>query len=362
MPAGRARRPADDAIADDRLRLIFTCCHPALAPRGAGRADAAAGVRPDHGRGGARVPGQRADDGGPDHPGEEEDRRGAHPVPGAAGGRAAGAGRRRADRRAPAVHDRPHRAGRATSWCAATWSSARSTWPGCCGALLPDDADVAGLLALMLLTDARRATRDRRRRPAAAARRAGPRAAGTAARSPRASRWCARRCARRPPGRFALQAAIAAVHAEAPTLGGHRLARDRRALRPARCRSGRRRSSRSTAPWRSASPTGRTPGWRRSTRWPASRSWPATATSPAARADFLRRLGRRRRGARGLRGGAAAHRERGRAGLPRRPAAGPRPRLNKQRRPSCKAEPGEQIGEQQPGSTRTAAGPAGLID
>ena len=42
---------------------------------------------------------------------------------------------------------------------AATWSSARSTWPGCCALLLPDDAEVAGLLALILLTDARRATR-----------------------------------------------------------------------------------------------------------------------------------------------------------------------------------------------------------
>jgi RNA polymerase sigma-70 factor (ECF subfamily) len=82
--------------------------------------------------------------------------------------------------------------------------------------LLPDDADVTALLALILLTDARRATRvddegelmllaDQDR-----------------------SRWDRReidegialvRAAlqRRPPGRFALQAAIAAVHAEAPT-------------------------------------------------------------------------------------------------------------------------------------------------
>jgi len=82
--------------------------------------------------------------------------------------------------------------------------------------LLPDSADVAGLLALVLLTDARRATRvddsgrlllleeqDR-------------------------SQWDRREIVegvalvrealrRRPPGRFALQAAIAAVHAEAAT-------------------------------------------------------------------------------------------------------------------------------------------------
>ena len=43
-------------------------------------------------------------------------------------------------------------------------------------ALLPDDGEVAGLLALMLLTDARRAARTARRRLAGPARRAGPRA------------------------------------------------------------------------------------------------------------------------------------------------------------------------------------------
>jgi RNA polymerase sigma-70 factor (ECF subfamily) len=82
--------------------------------------------------------------------------------------------------------------------------------------LLPDNADVAGLLALILLTDARRQTRlsddgkllllqDQDR-----------------------SRWDRDEIAegvtlvrealrRRPPGRFALQAAIAAVHAESPS-------------------------------------------------------------------------------------------------------------------------------------------------
>ena len=82
--------------------------------------------------------------------------------------------------------------------------------------LLPGDADVAGLLALVLLTDARRETRvdddgrlllleeqDRARwdRPAIAEGAALVREA----------------LQRRPPGRFALQAAIAAVHAESPS-------------------------------------------------------------------------------------------------------------------------------------------------
>jgi RNA polymerase sigma-70 factor (ECF subfamily) len=80
--------------------------------------------------------------------------------------------------------------------------------------LLPDSADVAGLLALILLTDARRATRvgadgrlvlleeqDRSQWDRAAI------AEGTA--------LVREALRRRPPSRFALQAAIAAVHAEA---------------------------------------------------------------------------------------------------------------------------------------------------
>jgi RNA polymerase sigma-70 factor (ECF subfamily) len=82
--------------------------------------------------------------------------------------------------------------------------------------LLPGDADVAGLLALILLTDARRATRigddgqlvvladqDRAQWDHAAIRE-GIMLVREALR-------------RRPPGRFALMAAIAAVHAEAPS-------------------------------------------------------------------------------------------------------------------------------------------------
>jgi RNA polymerase sigma factor (sigma-70 family) len=82
--------------------------------------------------------------------------------------------------------------------------------------LLPANADVAGLLALILLTDARRATRvdvdgqlllladqDRAQWDRAEI------AEGVA--------LVREALRRRPPGRFALQAAIAAVHAEAPS-------------------------------------------------------------------------------------------------------------------------------------------------
>jgi RNA polymerase sigma-70 factor (ECF subfamily) len=82
--------------------------------------------------------------------------------------------------------------------------------------LLPDDADVAGLLALILLTDARRATRigddgqlmlladqDRSQWDRAAIGEGVP--------------LVREALGRRPPGRFALMAAIAAVHAETPS-------------------------------------------------------------------------------------------------------------------------------------------------
>ncbi len=83
-------------------------------------------------------------------------------------------------------------------------------------ALLPDDADVAGLLALILLTDAR-----------SEARLGGDGALVLLADQDRA-RWdqgaidegialVRSALQRRPPGRFALMAAIAAVHAQAPT-------------------------------------------------------------------------------------------------------------------------------------------------
>ncbi len=46
-----------DEIPDDRLRLIFTCCHPALGSGGASGADAAHAVRPRDRRNRARLPG-----------------------------------------------------------------------------------------------------------------------------------------------------------------------------------------------------------------------------------------------------------------------------------------------------------------
>ena len=71
-------------IPDERLRLIFTTCHPALAPEARVGADAARARRAHHRRGGARVPRLRARDGAADRARQAEDRRRRHPLRGPA--------------------------------------------------------------------------------------------------------------------------------------------------------------------------------------------------------------------------------------------------------------------------------------
>ena len=98
--------------------------------------------------------------------------------------------------------------------------------------LMPDEPEAVGLLALMLLTDARRPARLD--------------ADGSLVRlaDQDRSRWdrtliaegheLVRACLRRnQPGPFQIQAAIAAVHADAPSAATHRLEPDRRPVRPA---------------------------------------------------------------------------------------------------------------------------------
>ena len=81
--------------------------------------------------------------------------------------------------------------------------------------LLPDEPDVAGLLALLLLTDARRDTRlDGDGRPLLLAEQ--DRARWDRAAIGEGIALVREALRRRPPGRFALMAAIAAVHADAP--------------------------------------------------------------------------------------------------------------------------------------------------
>ena len=115
---------------------------------------------------------------------------------------------------------------------------------------MPDEREVRGLLALLLLTDARRATRTDAGRAGCCCSRSRTARSGTGPRSPRAARWCSARCAAAGPGRFALQAAIAAAARRGADLRGHRLAAGAGASTTSCCGSGRRRWWRSTGRWR----------------------------------------------------------------------------------------------------------------
>ncbi len=76
-------RDQELAVQDDRLRLIFTCCHPALAPpaRVALTLRLLGGLTT--GEIAARVRRARSDHGAADHPGQGEDPRRRHSLPGA---------------------------------------------------------------------------------------------------------------------------------------------------------------------------------------------------------------------------------------------------------------------------------------
>jgi RNA polymerase sigma-70 factor (ECF subfamily) len=177
----------------------------------------------------------------------------------------------------PGLHDGHDGAARRRAWCAATSVERSLELCRLLRRLLPRDPSVAGLLAAAAAH--RRAARDPHGagRAAAAARGARTATGGTAPRSRGRLARSARPCAPVHPSSYALQAAIAAGHAESPRVAGHRLARGRRALRRARSGSGPRRWSRSTGPWRSAS---RRPaaGLTALDALSTSRSWRPTAT------------------------------------------------------------------------------------
>ena len=231
----RPRRPSDDSgVDDDRLRLIFTCCHPALVGRGAGRADAAHARRAHHRRDRPRVPRPRADDGAAARPRQAQDPQRRHPVPRAA--------RRTCCPSAPS-------AVLAVLYLCSTRATPRPRAPTSCGpslcaeairlgrtlaALMPDEPEALGLLALMLLHDAAPRGAGRRARRPRAARGPGPHALGHGRDRRRAATCSTPRCGAGEPGPYQVQAAIAACHATAPDAGRHRLGRDRRALRRAR--------------------------------------------------------------------------------------------------------------------------------
>ena len=146
-------------MTDERLRLLFTCCHPALAPE----AQVALTLRLLGGltvpEVAARLPRARAHDGPADHPRQAQDRRRQHPLPRAARPRAARSAARRARRRLPRLHRGPPARAPATDGIRDDLCAEAIRLGRVLRDLMPDEPEVAGLLALMLLTDARRAAR-----------------------------------------------------------------------------------------------------------------------------------------------------------------------------------------------------------
>ena len=144
---------------DDRLRLMFTCCHPALARRGARRAHAAHARRAVGAGGRARVPRRRARDGEAARARQAQDRRCRHRLP-----------------RAARSDELPHRLPSVLAAVylifnegyAATAGEALVRRELCAEAirlgrllveLMPGEPEPRGLLALMLLHHARRDAR-----------------------------------------------------------------------------------------------------------------------------------------------------------------------------------------------------------
>ena len=227
-------RPAEvGPVKDDRLRLIFTCCHPALAAERPGRPHPATARRAADRRDRPRLPRARGDDGAA--PGAGEEARSAPPT---------------SPTVSPATPSCPtgsrpvlavvylvfnegyaattrRRRWSATDLCAEAIRLARLLVE-----LMPDEPEALGLLALLLLTESRR--------PPASA----PTARSSCSPTRTAAAWDRALIAE---GQELVRALPAAQHARSvPDPGGdqrraqrradgrgHRLASDRRPLRPA---------------------------------------------------------------------------------------------------------------------------------
>ena len=218
-PAGDPEPPApgQDIIGDDRLRLVFTCCHPALSREaqvalalrlicGLTTAEIAAAFLVPEATMAARVTRAKK---------KITAARIAYRVPPAA------ELPERLDGVLTVIHllfTTGHTAPVGSDLVRGDLVDRAIFLAGMVATLMPGEHEVLGLLALMIMTDARRATRtdasgrllllaeqDRSRWDHAAI----AEGADLAAQAMRATR----------PGRFAVQAAIAAVHAQAPSFG-----------------------------------------------------------------------------------------------------------------------------------------------
>jgi RNA polymerase sigma-70 factor (ECF subfamily) len=207
--------PGDTTIPDDRLRLVFTCCHPALAREaqvaltlrlvcGVGTADIAHAFLVTEATMAARL--TRA-----------KRKIAAAGIPYAVPGPADLPGR--LDAVLTVIHllsTTAHAAPTGDALVRVELAERALDLARMLHALLPAEREVAGLLALLLVHDARRATRtDEAGRLARLEDQ--DRSAWDRAAIAQADQLLVAALQAGPPGRFALQAAIAALHAQAPT-------------------------------------------------------------------------------------------------------------------------------------------------
>ena len=157
--------------------------------------------------------------------------------------------------------------------------------------MMPVDPEVSGLLALMLLTDARRPARTRADGSLVPLDRQ-DRGRWNRAMIDEGTALITAALARGPAGPYQLQAAIAAIHDEARARRGHGLGPDPRAVRDAR--GGRPEPDGDPQPGRRRGNGARpAAGSSCSPRSRRTRGWPATTGSHAVRAHLLERSGDR---------------------------------------------------------------------
>ena len=245
----------------------------------------------DDARDRARVPRSRADDGAAARAGEAQDPQRRDPVPRPARAPAARADRLRCWRSSICSSTRATRRPRAPSSCASDLCAEAIRLARTLAELMPDEPEALGLLALMLLHDARRAARVDAAATSSRSRSRTARA-GTAPRSPKGVELLDARAAARQPGSVSGAGRDRRVPRDRARRGRDRLGRDRRALRRARRGWSRRRSSSSTARSRSRWPTAPRRGCASVDALDASGALAGYHLLPATRADFLRRLGR----------------------------------------------------------------------
>ena len=156
MPESEPEPPDD--FPDERLKLIFTCCHPALAPEARVALTLRTLTGTDDAGDRAGVPRARGDDGAAARAGPAEDPQRRHPVPGAAGATCCPSGLAGVLAVLYLLYREGYAARRASS-CGPTCRARRSGSARALVALMPDEPEAVGLLALMLLQDARRPSR-----------------------------------------------------------------------------------------------------------------------------------------------------------------------------------------------------------